>query len=53
MDNVYTCSCGNQNWIILEGAVRCTVCHTDFDVQMTSVHDFNAKVMEALEEEEV
>ncbi len=53
MENVYTCTCGNQNWIIMQGEVRCTVCHSDFAVAMDSVRDFNRKVMEELEEEEV
>ncbi len=52
MDNVYTCICGNQTWIIMENVVRCTVCHTDYNVQLTPVSEFNAKVMEELEEEE-
>ncbi|MFB3917013.1 MAG: hypothetical protein ACE14M_09795 [Terriglobales bacterium] len=52
MENVYTCSCGNQTWIVLEGAVRCTVCHSDFRAQMESVKDFNHKVLEEIEETE-
>jgi uncharacterized Zn finger protein (UPF0148 family) len=53
MDNVYTCVCGNQTWIILDGTVRCTMCHEDYAVQLTPVNEFNTKVMEQLEEEEV
>ncbi len=53
MDNVYTCICGNQTWIIMEGAVRCTVCHNDYNVQLSPVKEFNEKVLEEMEEEEV
>lgn len=30
MADMYTCSCGNQTWQILETAVRCTACGTEF-----------------------
>lgn len=30
MADKYTCSCGNQTWQILETAVRCTACGTEF-----------------------
>lgn len=50
MDNVYTCTCGNQTWIIFDNAVRCTVCTTQFTVQNTPVTEFNHSVTEQLEE---
>jgi hypothetical protein len=54
MDNVYTCSCGNQTWIILDNAVRCTACNEQFAVHLTSVRDFNHMVTEdVFETEEV
>ncbi len=53
MENVYTCTCGNQTWIILEGKVRCATCKLEFDVTHMPVGDFNRLVMEELEEEEV
>lgn len=28
MDEVYTCICGNQKWIIAEQSIRCSKCHT-------------------------
>lgn len=53
MDNVYTCSCGNQTFVIIETGVRCTACNLTFDVPHMSVRDFNHMVAEELEEEEV
>lgn len=53
MENVYTCVCGNQTWIVMDSAVCCTVCRTKFEVQLTPVSEFNHKVVEEIEEEEV
>jgi hypothetical protein len=53
MENVYTCVCGNQTWIVMENAVRCTICHADFDVQLPPVREFNQRIMQEIEEQEV
>lgn len=50
MADVYTCSCGNQTWQILETGVRCTVCGTEFVAQHLPVSEFNHMVTEELEE---
>lgn len=50
MENVYTCSCGNQTWIILENRVQCLACKETFDCQHTSVKDFNHMIAEEIEE---
>ncbi len=50
MADVYTCSCGNQTWQILETGVRCTTCGTDFVAQHMAVSEFNHMVTEELEE---
>jgi len=50
MADVYTCSCGNQTWRILENAVRCTACATDFVAAHMPVAEFNHMVTEELEE---
>jgi hypothetical protein len=52
MDNVYTCSCGNQTWVILDNAVRCAVCNEQFAVQLTPVRDFNRTVTTGVMETE-
>ncbi|MGC2324424.1 MAG: hypothetical protein WA463_17455 [Terriglobales bacterium] len=50
MADVYTCSCGNQTWQILETGVRCVACETEFVAQHTPVSEFNHMVTEELEE---
>jgi len=50
MADVYTCSCGNQTWRILEAGVRCTVCGTEFVASHMPVAEFNHMVTEELEE---
>jgi hypothetical protein len=50
MADVYTCSCGNQTWQILETGVRCVMCGTDFVAQHLPVSEFNHMVTEELEE---
>jgi len=50
MADVYTCSCGNQTWQILETGVRCVACGAEFVAQHTPVSEFNHMVTEELEE---
>lgn len=50
MEDVYTCTCGNQTWMILENQVQCTACKTTFDCQHTPVKEFNHRVAEDVEE---
>jgi hypothetical protein len=50
MDNVYTCSCGNQTWTILENQVQCAACQTTYECLHTSVKEFNHMVVEEIEE---
>ncbi len=50
MENVYTCSCGNQTWLILETAVRCQACNREFTTEHTPVTQFNHAVLEEIEE---
>lgn len=50
MENVYTCTCGNQTFIVLDNAVRCTACNTVFATKNTPVAEFNHQVTEELEE---
>jgi len=50
MADLYTCSCGNQTWQILETGVRCTACKTEYVTQHTPVAEFNHTVTEELEE---
>ena len=50
MADVYTCSCGNQTWQILESAVRCTACATEFVAPHMPVAEFNHMVTLELEE---
>jgi hypothetical protein len=52
MENVYTCTCGNQSWVLLENGARCTACKSEFDVPHFSVREFNRIVVEELKEEE-
>jgi hypothetical protein len=53
MENVYTCSCGNQTWMVLENSVRCTACNEVFTVAVPPVVEFNHMVLnEVLETEE-
>jgi len=49
MENVYTCSCGNQTWFVLEQVVLCTRCNKKFPVQLTPVAEFNHMVSEEVE----
>lgn len=50
MTDLYTCSCGNQTWVIFDTGVRCTACKTDYVAQHTPVTEFNHMVTEELEE---
>ena len=50
MADLYTCSCGNQTWQIIEIGVRCATCGTEFVAQHMPVADFNHMVAEELEE---
>jgi hypothetical protein len=50
MENVYTCTCGNQTWTVLDNAVRCTACNTVFPTVNTPVTEFNHELMTELEE---
>ena len=50
MENVYTCKCGNQTWIVRDTGVRCTACEAEFVAQVTPVKEFNHKVAEEIEE---
>ncbi len=52
MENVYTCSCGNQTWLVLEQAVLCTKCNEKFPLQLMPVVEFNHKVLEEVQEAE-
>jgi hypothetical protein len=49
-ENVYTCTCGNQTWTILENQVQCTACDAVYDCLHTPVKDFNHMVTEEIEE---
>lgn len=49
MADKYTCRCGNQTWQILETAVRCTACETQFVAPHTPVAAFNHIVTLELE----
>ena len=50
MENVYTCSCGNQTWTILENHVQCAACKVTYDCLHTPVKEFNRMVAEEIEE---
>lgn len=50
MADLYTCSCGNQTWQILDAVVRCTACGTEFATQHLPVLEFNEMVTQELEE---
>jgi len=50
MADRYTCRCGNQNWQILENAVRCTACGAQFAAPHVPVAAFNHIVTLELEE---
>lgn len=52
MENVYTCSCGSQKWIIVDNGVRCDACKRLFTVALTPVNEFNRSVLEEIEEME-
>ena len=51
MNNLYTCSCGNQTWQIFESGVRCTACQSEFASQHLPVTEFNHQVTQEMEEE--
>ncbi len=50
MENVYTCICGNQTWVIFDTGVRCKACEKEFAARLTPVKEFNHKVAEEIEE---
>lgn len=52
MENVYTCTCGNQTWIVLDNAVRCTACNAVFPIRNTPVTEFNHELLTEIEEME-
>jgi hypothetical protein len=52
MENVYTCSCGNQTWLVLEQAILCTKCNEKFPLQLMAVAEFNHLVLEEVKEAE-
>ncbi|MFB3916745.1 MAG: hypothetical protein ACE14M_08450 [Terriglobales bacterium] len=52
MENLFTCTCGSQTWLVLDDGVRCTVCHQLFDAPHLPVRNFNRIVAEELREEE-
>lgn len=49
-EEVYTCSCGNETWVVLNNLVRCTACKLEFPAELTPVREFNHRVSEALQE---
>jgi hypothetical protein len=51
MADLYTCSCGNQTWEILDNGVRCTACKTEYVTLHTPVSEFNSAVTKEMEEE--
>jgi len=51
MADLYTCSCGNQTWEILDTVVRCTACETEYVTLHTPVAEFNSGVTKEMEEE--
>jgi hypothetical protein len=51
MADLYTCSCGNRTWEICDMVVRCTACQTEYVTPHTPVKEFNAEVMQEMEEE--
>jgi len=51
MADLYTCSCGNQTWEILDSVVRCTACETEYVTLHTPVSEFNSAVTKEMEEE--
>jgi hypothetical protein len=51
MADLYTCSCGNQTWEILDTGVRCTACETEYVTLHTPVSEFNSAVTQEMEEE--
>ncbi len=51
MSDLYTCSCGNQTWEIVDTGVRCTACQTEYVTFHTPVAEFNSAVTEEMEEE--
>lgn len=32
MDEIYTCTCGSQTWIIGEGKITCDSCGKDYEL---------------------
>lgn len=51
MADLYTCSCGNQTWEILDMFVRCTACQAQYVTPHASVAEFNFAVTREMEEE--
>jgi hypothetical protein len=51
MEDVYTCSCGNQTWLILENVVRCAACNLEYPAQHTPVNEFNHMVNDKVQED--
>jgi len=41
MPEVYTCYCGNQEWIIYNSNIECTKCKKKFMLYVQSAHNFN------------
>lgn len=50
MADMYTCTCGNQTWQILDTAVRCMACGGEFVASHMPVQAFNHMVTMELEE---
>ncbi len=38
MPEVYTCSCGNQKWIILGSEIICSTCGKRYTIPITGIH---------------
>jgi hypothetical protein len=51
MNDLYTCSCGNQIWQIFDTGVRCMACQTEFVTQHMPVAEFNHAATQQMEEE--
>ena len=46
MDEVYTCTCGCQEWSIHDGFVRCLCCHAEYKTENECPSKFNKEVKE-------
>jgi hypothetical protein len=51
MNDLYTCSCGNQTWQIFDTLVRCTACKAQYPSQHIPVAQFNHEIVQEMEEE--